>query len=256
MSRRESSQARWGRPRPSLVGLAAGSVVSLRVADGVRLDRAALADVEHAGIGERTAEGFGVIRFNPPELTSPAPTLAGPDQVTVTSTAGPPGDTEDMRGEAARSLAIVEAAAWRAAMARAVAVVAADPDRVIRGISRVTSRAQRAALLQQAERLGLADGRPMAEAWFTATRKVARRARAWQADENAGPGPLDDAHALLLGEPGRVWRLLGLDGPRPGLVTAADREDALRGELRLEAITALISAVLRSVRQQEAMHGA
>ena len=256
VSRRESSQARWGRPRPSLVGLAAGSVVSLRVADGVRLDRAALADVEHAGIGERTAEGFGVIRFNPPELTSPAPTLAGPDQVTVTSTAGPPGDTEDMRGEAARSLAIVEAAAWRAAMARAVAVVAADPDRVIRGISRVTSRAQRAALLQQAERLGLADGRPMAEAWFTATRKVARRARAWQADENAGPGPLDDAHALLLGEPGRVWRLLGLDGPRPGLVTAADREDALRGELRLEAITALISAVLRSVRQQEAMHGA
>ena len=254
VSRRESSQARWGRPRPSLVGLAAGSVISLRVADGITLDPAELAVVERTGLGERTAEGFGAIRFNPPELTSPAPALAGAGEVTVMSAAAAAGDTGDMQPDSARSLAAIEVAAWRAAIARSVAVAAADPDSVLQGISRVGSRAQRAALLQQAERLGLADGRPMVDAWFTASRKVVRRARAWNVGED-GPGPLDDARALLLGERGRVWRVLGLDGAQPGLVAAAGREDVLRNELWLEAVTALVAGVLRSVRQQEALDG-
>ena len=254
--RRESSQARWGRPRPSLVGLAAGSTVSLRVADGVTLDPAALAEAERMGIGERTAEGFGAIRFNPPELTHPTPPLAGADRVPETAAAAPAPAQAKIQPDAARSLAVAEAAAWRAAIARSVAAAAADPDEVIRNISGVTSRTQRAALLQQAERLGVADGRAMAEAWFTATRKVARRARAWHVGEGTGAGPLDDAHALLVGEPERVWRLLGLDGPQPGLVTDTGREDVLRGELWLEAVTALVSAVLRSARQREAPDGA
>ena len=255
VSRRESSQARWGRPRPSLVGLAAGSVVSLRVAGGMRLDQAMLADVERTGIGERTAEGFGAVRFNPPELTGPAPALDDSGEMTVAA-ASADDNLEVAVHDGGRSLAIVEVAAWRAAIGRSVAVHAAHPDRILRNISKVTSRAQRAALLQQAERLGLADGRPMAEAWFTATRKVARRARAWHADQDATPSALDDAHTLLLGDPGRVWQVLSLDGPQPGLVTAAGREDVVRGELWQEAVTALISAVLRSVRQQEASHGA
>ena len=255
-SRRESSQARWGRPRPSLVGLAAGSVVSLRVADGVTLDPAALAEAERMGIGERTAEGFGTIRFNPPELTRPAPALADTEEIPETATAITAPERAEIQPGAACSLAIAEAAAWRAAIARSVAAAAADPDSVIRNISAVTSRTQRTALLQQAERLAVPDGRAMAAAWFTATRKVARRARAWHIGEGAEPGPLDDAYALLLGEPGRVWRLLGLGGSQPGLVTAAGREDVLRGELWLEAVTALVSAVLRSVRQQEALDGA
>jgi CRISPR-associated protein Csx10 len=251
VSRRESSQARWGRPRPSLVGLAAGSVVTLQVADGVTLDLAALAAVERAGLGERTAEGFGAIRFNPAEVTSPElPPLAAADEVTMASAAAP-GDPEEAQLDVAGSLAVIEASAWRAAIARSVAVTAADPDSAIRNISRVTSRTQRAALLQQVERLGLADGRPMVDAWFTATRQVTRRARAWAADGAAGPGPLDDARALLLDEPGLVWRRLQLDGPQPGLVTAPGREDGLRSELWLEAVTALVSAVLRSVRQRE-----
>ena len=270
VSRRESTQARWGRPRPSLTGLAAGSVISLRVAEGVRLEAADLAEIERTGIGERTAEGFGAIRFNPPELTGPALALAdrpaaalrdGPaaalaDGARTASAGTPPADPGVTRGDASRSLAVIEAAAWRAAITRSVAEAAADPDRVIGGISRVTARAQRAALLAQAERLGLPGGRPMAGAWFIATRKVTRRAQAWQAGAGAGPGPLDDAYALLLGDPGRVWSLLGMDGPQPALVAADGREDDLRRDLWLEAVTALISAVLRSVRQREAQREA
>jgi CRISPR-associated protein Csx10 len=54
--RREGWHARWQRPRPSLVCLAAGTVVRIP-ADKVDLDRAAA--VGRLGVGERVSEGFG-----------------------------------------------------------------------------------------------------------------------------------------------------------------------------------------------------
>ena len=63
-ARRESFHARWGRPRPSLTGLAAGSVVTVEMT--ADLPGARLAALQRDGIGERTAEGFGQIRFDPP----------------------------------------------------------------------------------------------------------------------------------------------------------------------------------------------
>ncbi len=73
-ARRESFHTRWGRPRPSLVGLAAGSVITLRLGAAVPGD--ALAAAQRDGIGERTAEGFGQLRFNAAEVTVDEPQLA------------------------------------------------------------------------------------------------------------------------------------------------------------------------------------
>ena len=72
-ARRESFHARWGRPRPSLVGLAAGSVVTVRV--GADVPGSALAAVQRDGVGERTAEGFGQVRFDAAEIAVAAPRL-------------------------------------------------------------------------------------------------------------------------------------------------------------------------------------
>lgn len=58
----------WGLPRPSLVALQAGSCMVFQVVDGT-LDPAKLAAVEAGGIGERTAEGYGQVRFNHRLLT-------------------------------------------------------------------------------------------------------------------------------------------------------------------------------------------
>jgi CRISPR-associated protein Csx10 len=57
----------WGLPRPSLVALQAGSCVLFRVVGSI--DPAKLAQLEASGIGERTAEGYGQVRFNHPLLT-------------------------------------------------------------------------------------------------------------------------------------------------------------------------------------------
>lgn len=67
-TRVDSWQTRWALPRPSLVGLAAGSYLTFEVEGDVSDDR--LRKIEAEGIGERTAEGFGRIIFNPHFSTS------------------------------------------------------------------------------------------------------------------------------------------------------------------------------------------
>ncbi|MGG6268871.1 RAMP superfamily CRISPR-associated protein [Leptolyngbya sp. AN03gr2] len=66
-NRVESWQVRWSLPRPSLVGLAAGSCVVFTV-EG-KIDEERLKQLELSGIGERRAEGYGQLCFNPPLLT-------------------------------------------------------------------------------------------------------------------------------------------------------------------------------------------
>jgi CRISPR-associated protein Csx10 len=71
--RLESWQTRWNLPRPSLVGIAAGSCAVFEVTAGT-LDPAKLQQLELSGIGERTVEGYGQICFNHPLLTQPLST--------------------------------------------------------------------------------------------------------------------------------------------------------------------------------------
>ncbi len=63
----DSWQVRWGLPRPSLVGLAAGTCIIFEVKEGT-LDHKSLTEIESRGIGERRAEGYGQICFNEPIL--------------------------------------------------------------------------------------------------------------------------------------------------------------------------------------------
>lgn len=58
--------ARWGLPRPSVASVSSGSV--LRLIASHPIDAAAVASVMDRGIGARTAEGYGQVRFDPPEL--------------------------------------------------------------------------------------------------------------------------------------------------------------------------------------------
>lgn len=58
----------WGLPRPSFISLQAGSCMVFLV-DGV-IDPTKLHQLEASGIGERTAEGYGQVRFNHPLVTT------------------------------------------------------------------------------------------------------------------------------------------------------------------------------------------
>jgi len=64
--RTDSWQGSWGLPRPSLVGLCAGTCLIYKVVnikDQPRF-KAALARLQVEGIGERRAEGYGQVQFN------------------------------------------------------------------------------------------------------------------------------------------------------------------------------------------------
>ncbi|KLL09962.1 RAMP superfamily CRISPR-associated protein [Protofrankia sp. BMG5.30] len=121
--RAESWQRSWGLPRPTLLGLTAGSVLTFTVRG--RLSRERLDQVLAAGIGERTAEGFGQIAVDDPLLR------ARPGRL---RTYPPPGGDHEMplvteQDQAAYATALViEREAWRAHIRRASAAIAATPE--------------------------------------------------------------------------------------------------------------------------------
>jgi len=57
----------WGLPRPSLIAIQAGSCMVFKFSGN--LDPTKLAEIEASGIGERTAEGYGQVKFNHEVLT-------------------------------------------------------------------------------------------------------------------------------------------------------------------------------------------
>jgi CRISPR-associated protein Csx10 len=128
-TRREGFAVRWGRPRPSQIALAAGSVVTLDVT-GPPVTAEALARIERDGIGARRAEGYGQILFNPPdfdkdclELDSDDPPKgkAKPAGARIVRLGPPPTSAPDVLHGVLRR-------AWRTAIRRKVEELAASRD--------------------------------------------------------------------------------------------------------------------------------
>ncbi|MBL7284707.1 hypothetical protein FPH17_09180 [Corynebacterium godavarianum] len=69
VARHESWHTKWGLPRPSLIGLAAGSV--FRIASSQEISPEQFLRLQR-GIGVRTTEGFGQVVVSPRYLTRPA----------------------------------------------------------------------------------------------------------------------------------------------------------------------------------------
>jgi CRISPR-associated protein Csx10 len=124
---------RWGFPKPSLVGLVAGSVLRLS------LDRAPvsdqLAELVSKGVGERTAEGFGEIAINPPILATASLNLrfGGPDA------GGDPPERAEVTYEAEAFLSRLREVAWWDTVHRAV-LHAASSTTIRRDILKWTGR--------------------------------------------------------------------------------------------------------------------
>lgn len=67
-SRRDSWHAGWQRPRESFVGLGAGGVVTVRVAEPAAMSTSGWQELQLLGWGERRAEGFGEVLLDAPLL--------------------------------------------------------------------------------------------------------------------------------------------------------------------------------------------
>jgi CRISPR-associated protein Csx10 len=118
----QSWQAAWGLPRPSLTVLQAGSVARLKLKAGTAISKEALSKLATDGIGERRAEGFGMVRLNDPLVNS-----AAAIEVTKTSPqpdwALAPNPHPNPKDESITKSALSERAWKRRILARAEAVM-------------------------------------------------------------------------------------------------------------------------------------
>lgn len=232
--RTDSWQVAWGLPRPSIVAVAAGSVIALEIDAAPDAVAGALATVVADGIGDRRAEGYGRISIGDPLVTEP---LAG-----VTIGGGEPADTgqrppgplsEDH--PAARTAETLTRAAWRAAVGEAVATVAAGGPSVARDIlgPDLPSPSLLGALREQAAQIPTPGGLRRARRWLD-------RAR------NRQGGLLGGAHRLLA-SPGGVWDVLRERGQLvdEDQLTAVGDPRSHRERMTDQALSALIVALCR-----------
>jgi CRISPR-associated protein Csx10 len=138
-NRIDSWQVRWGLPRPSLVGLAAGTCVVFQIKDYEKIEPSTLTEltsklveIEASGIGERRAEGYGQICFNDPILTTTISNLNNTNQDNKSQSLSSSSNLSKQLifpSDRAFSYArIIEKAAWREAIRRAVLKIAAMPE--------------------------------------------------------------------------------------------------------------------------------
>ena len=172
----DSWQTRWSLPRPSLVGLAAGSVVRVACDGPIPADVAVLAQ----GIGDRTAEGFGRVRLAPAILDEdntaliPFDEFDEPDTAKRTST---PRSRQAQIPEDARRT--VREAVLRERIARSVTELAADPARRRAWMPSGASAAQIGVVRGLALGLGTAQGTAAFRRWRDGALKIEKRKQVW-----------------------------------------------------------------------------
>jgi CRISPR-associated protein Csx10 len=245
--RTESWQQSWGLPRPSLIGLQAGSSLSLIVHGPVT--SADLARVEAAGIGERTAEGYGQLSFNDPLLAVANPRFAresGADDDSSPLAAIDPGDSLHPLAAA------LEEQAWRVRLRQAALAVGQRFDDLLgwqhRGRNPKPTMSQLGGL--RSVLAGVTDeaGAKLAIAWLDHLKANPRRLEAWpKAADSLGRVRrlLDPSNKAA------VWAALGLDadGPACWPTLTADGSARLRDILWPLAVRSLLQAAIRACKR-------
>jgi CRISPR-associated protein Csx10 len=285
--RTESWHRRWGLPRPTLYGLAAGSCLTFEVTDGL-IDPSALTEVRLGGIGERRAEGFGQVEFDHPLLlrpvASPLPS-AGPVPLPTPGSTGesPSGSNARVRpvayryGEGDRPLGEtghIVSTADPVGPCREGDDDLLEPGETGHAEARVFERAAwRAEIHRAAERIAadptarsaLIPGE-VSVTRLNALREITRETSVAAARHRLGlltksqagrpDWPRQDSIKgveSLLTEPDRIWGLLNL--PEPELALTRDGIASLRVGLRAEAVRTLIDACLAAHSRARAMKG-
>jgi len=167
LSRRESWTTTRTLPRPSMVGLAAGSVVEFEVKYG-SLSAAALDTGLAHGIGTRRAEGFGRLQH----LDAPPLTMVAAEPAEATEAA-----QHDPDLPKPKPFAQMRRASWEGEIERRIQVLAADADFRTEYVKDGLSRSQLGALREAAVRLPR--DRESVQRWLTATEQHDAKSDAW-----------------------------------------------------------------------------
>lgn len=245
----------WGLPRPSLVAIQAGSCMVFTV-EG-KIEPVRLREIEASGVGERTAEGYGQLRFNDPLLSIPPTQWGNLEGAAVndktTCAAAPPPTLEATHGEYARQL---EREVWKQEIRRAALEIASKrlrrQDELKWDVTHdKPSMSQLGGLRGQLAQLrDEADVQPIV-GWLDHLAKNPKRNEKWP---SGAIGCIRD----LLKQRQRIWDTLKCDG-WPTLTEGAS--DRLRTELWSLAMRTLLDACIRAHKRdlesmREVKHGA
>jgi CRISPR-associated protein Csx10 len=253
-NRLESWQVRWGLPRPSLVGLAAGSCFVLEITGNTnppQLEQK-LAGLETTGIGERIAEGFGQICFNHSLLSQNTFTSQSSQQSQAASSSSVNQKTTALLSNSQDPNFIyaryIEKATWRKEMQRIALHLAATPDsrEQILGIkSKNPTMSQLGALrsvigaLPQTETANQTNG---VMGWLAHLRNTPNRKEKWT------EASLREIQNLVTNRQ-LVWSHLDINISEITMTKNAQQQ--LQQELWAEAVQTLVDAIIRAHKRTE-----
>jgi CRISPR-associated protein Csx10 len=214
--RMESWQMRWSLPRPSLTGLAAGTVVRFHV--DATPDDEACRRVEANGIGERTAEGYGRILLQPALLDLPSIPIRSITPMVHQPTASPAAPADLVTELLVRG--------WRRELRRVASARARDPHVRRELLPDKATSAQLGILRLLADRFAMSGDPTAMLSWIRSAQT--RRATAWP------PAQLNLLKRLAE-QREDLWRLLDCQPPSD-----------IRPRLYPHALASLLAEVARS----------
>lgn len=258
-NRTDSWHIRWKLPRPSLVGLAAGTCVIFNV--NGQLDKTLLAEIERTGLGERRAEGYGRIRFNDPLVASPLENAKRQAKGADSSSTGSEViwvSSPDALGYAR----LIEREAVRREIGRKAVGFAGDPDQrrdklgiKVEGAGENKKSkppmSQLGALRSVIGRLRSAADRKTVTDWLEHLEDTSNRIEKWPdegKEKKDGKILLKHLRALIEQEE-HIWQLLGLTDLTKLTITETGAKE-LKSELWAEAVRALVDACVRAQKRE------
>lgn len=244
--RREGWHQGWGLPRPSLVGLAAGSCIDFTVT-GEELTEDLRHKLEQEGLGERRAEGFGEIACNHPLVMEELSKLTPLDRSKET-TSGQKQNQLTLDDPSLAFARILQKAAWRDALARAaMALPHQEPKEEESWRKKLPPNSQLGALRGVLASLGSWNDKDRLATWLDHLQETPNRGDKWEASTQAWL-------KNLTGDVDRIWEALRSHAGQSAFpVIPGETADAIKQELWGEALRALWGAVSR--REQRRREG-
>ena len=250
--RHETWHSGWQLPRPSLIALRAGSCFVFR-ADGP-IDPARLAQLQAAGLGDRTAEGFGEVLFNHPILTRP-PRSWNAGQATAEADPATGGGARLLKqDEPGFQLArlLEREVAKRLIRRRCLEIADKSEERrkllgwKLNGRQSEPTITQIMAFRQVLARLHSQEDRRIVSDWFSRLEKSKLRKEAWPADARS-------KCLQLVQDDNAIWEALQLEGNWE--ILTEDGLAALQRDLWGFAVRALVDACARAHKRQSEPSG-
>ena len=241
-TRTDGWHQQWGLPRPSYIGLAAGSCIVFEIQSGTLIEEK-LEKVMQNGLGERRAEGFGEVRFNPPLLMGKTSALENFPKTSTPETStncdSPKNETIQFSKETEDFVKILEITAWRKDIQQAALDLSTDTQkrRNFFGWNLDSPpNSQLGALRTNLTRMQTWEDGEIVQKWLKHLCDTNNRRDKW---EDKALKNIDS----LLEEPKLIWQKLPASNRFPTIRANAKAE--LEEELCAEAVRTLFAVAIR-----------